>query len=119
MPSTESVLLAQYYTMGALHHWYFGIVPSWAMVARTLFSIVFLVGMFVWSGYYTFGDLLAGLGIGAGFGLFISYHLYDIWVPRFPFLAASKYLSVYLGFCDLYVGVHPLTDEEKEKWSVL
>ena len=52
LPSVETVLLAQYYVQGLVHHLHFRLPLTWQMGARAIIVNVFTIGMLWWSGQY-------------------------------------------------------------------
>ncbi len=116
LPSVETVLLAQYYVQGLVHHLHFRLPLTWQMGARAIIVNVFTIGMLWWSGQYGARDLFSGVGIGAALGLFFAFHIFDVWVPRFPLFAASPMWSKWFS-CDWCI--YPKSRQELEKWIVL
>lgn len=114
LPSVEFALLVQYYVMGFLHHAYFNIPTGWLQILRSLAVIIFMVGMFLWSGNWSIADMAVGFVIGTGMGFLFSYALYDFFVPRFPFFNVHP-VARWLGTAFL---ANPRPDQ-LEKWGVI
>lgn len=88
MPSIEAVLYTLYYGIAVMHHLYLRIpflTLGWLFQFLFWFSFEWFV--LVYTGQYSNGQFAAGMGVGIAFTLLLSFMMYVIIVPRFPFFA--------------------------------
>ncbi len=118
LPSIETLLLAQYFVQGLLHHVHFRLPIGWLSALSEVVIWVLVIGLMWWSGQYGPRDLFAGVGFGIAFGLLSAYWVFDVWVPRFPFFAASDPWRKLLGNAE-YNFLGPRSPDDYGKWAVL